>query len=362
MKQNYNFCAGPSMIPNVVLKQVQEELLNWNNSGRSVMELSHRSPEFASIAESSENTLRELMSIPDNYHVLYCHGGGSGQFSAIPLNLIEKSQSADYVVSGHWSELAAAEASKYCHVNVIDIRHNVEGKDALLSANDWQLSDNASYLFVCPNETISGLEIHDLPQTDKPIIADMPSSILSRPLDVAKYGVIYAGAQKNIGPAGLTLVIVRDDLLDKVKHTVPAIFDYKTLVEKSSMVNTPPTFAWYIAGLVFNWLKNIGGIEVIYNTNLEKAKLLYEAIDQSSLFINNVHSDNRSIMNVVFNLENKEITHQFIERADNAGFYALKGHQSVGGIRASIYNAMPLAGVQSLVQFMKDFEKNMGTQ
>lgn len=356
MTINYNFSAGPAMLPIGILQDVQQQLINWQGSGRSVMELSHRSAEFMDIAQQSEKDLRELMNIPDTYHVLFCHGGGSGQFSAVPLNLIKKSQTADYIVRGHWSKYAADETSKYCHVNNIDITHQYQGKEALLPASHWPLSKQAEYLFLCPNETINGMEIRALPKTDKIIVADMSSSILSRPIDVTQYGIIYAGAQKNIGPAGLTLVIVRDDLLGKVTHAIPTIFDYQALAEKASMVNTPPTFAWYVAGQVFKWLKNIGGIDVMFQKNMQKAALLYDVIDQSSLYINHIDSGNRSIMNVPFTLINPEMTTTFLQQAEAAGLKALNGHASVGGVRASIYNAMPLQGVQALVTFMQDFE------
>lgn len=356
MQTKYNFSAGPAAIPTSVLQQVQNDILDWKGTGLSIMGFSHRSSDFMQLAEESEMILRELMEVPDNYHVLFCHGGGSGQFSAVPLNLVDKSQTADYVVSGHWSKYAAIEASKFCKVNTINIVQSNNQKKSLLAPADWPLSEDAQYVFFCPNETVDGLEINELPITDKPIIADMSSFILSRPIDVSKYGVIYAGAQKNIGPAGLTLVIVRDDLLGKVNREIPTIFDYEVLAENYSMPNTPPTYPWYVANEVFKWLKEIGGVSAIYKINIEKAALLYEVIDNSSLYINHIDPAARSIMNVPFYLKSEALTEKFVSLAHTAGLTSLKGHSSVGGIRASIYNAMPIEGVKALVHFMKQFE------
>ncbi|MEJ2762505.1 3-phosphoserine/phosphohydroxythreonine transaminase [Photobacterium sp. MCCC 1A19761] len=357
MEKVYNFCAGPAMIPAEVLKKAQAELVDWNGLGTSVMEISHRSKEFVAVAKQSEQDLRDLLSIPDNYHVLFCHGGARAQFAAVPLNLLGEADRADYVDGGYWAHSAAEEAEKYCSPNIIDITCEKNGKRAVLPAAQWPLSDDAAFVHFCPNETIDGIEIRDLPVTDKPIVADLSSTILSREIDVSQYGVIYAGAQKNIGPAGLTIVIVRDDLLGQAKSALPSVLDYTVQVDKESMFNTPPTFAWYLAGEVFKWLKSIGGVAEMQRRNEAKAKVLYDYIDQSDFYRNEVHSDNRSLMNVPFQLKNPELDALFLEQAEAAGLKALKGHRAVGGMRASIYNAMPLEGVQALVDFMQKFEQ-----
>lgn len=357
MEQVYNFCAGPAMLPADVLKQAQQELVDWNGLGTSVMEISHRSKEFIQVAEQSEQDLRDLLSIPDNYKVLFCQGGARAQFAAVPLNLLGDAKSADYVDGGYWAQSAVEEAKKYCQPNVLDVTCERDGKKAIVPASEWKFSESAAYVHFCPNETIDGIEIRDLPVTDKPIVADLSSTILSREIDVSKYGVIYAGAQKNIGPAGLAIVIVRDDLLGVAKKALPSILDYTVLAAKDSMFNTPPTYSWYLAGLVFKWLKANGGIKAMEKRNIEKATLLYDYIDNSSFYHNGVHADNRSLMNVPFQLANAELDSQFLELADKAGLKALKGHRVVGGMRASIYNAMPLEGVQALVNFMREFEQ-----
>lgn len=357
MEKVYNFCAGPAMIPADVMKKAQEELVNWNGLGTSVMEISHRSKEFIAVAQQSEQDLRDLLAIPDNYHVLFCHGGARGQFAAVPMNLLGDAETADYMDGGYWAHSAANEAQKYCQPNVVDITCERDGKRAILPASEWLLSDDAAFVHFCPNETIDGIEIRDLPDTDKPIVADMSSTILSRKIDVSKYGVIYAGAQKNVGPAGLTIVIVRDDLLGKAKQILPSILDYTVLVDKESMFNTPPTFAWYLAGEVFKWLKVIGGVEEMQRRNEAKAKILYDFVDHSDFYRNEIHQDNRSLMNVPFQLKSPELDALFLEQADAAGLKALKGHRAVGGMRASIYNAMPIEGVQALVDFMAKFEQ-----
>lgn len=345
------------MIPAEVLKKAQQELIDWNGLGTSVMEISHRSKEFVVVAKQSEQDLRDLLSIPDNYHVLFCHGGARAQFAAVPLNLLGEASSADYVDGGYWAHSAAEEAEKYCSPNIIDITCEKDGKRAVQPAAQWPLSDDAAFVHFCPNETIDGIEIRDLPVTDKPIVADLSSTILSREIDVSKYGVIYAGAQKNIGPAGLTIVIVRDDLLGKARAALPSVLDYTVQVDKESMFNTPPTFAWYLAGEVFKWLKSIGGVAEMQKRNEAKAKVLYDYIDQSEFYRNEVHSDNRSLMNVPFQLKNPELDALFLEQAEAAGLKALAGHRAVGGMRASIYNAMPIEGVQALVDFMVKFEQ-----
>ncbi|RXJ73650.1 3-phosphoserine/phosphohydroxythreonine aminotransferase [Veronia nyctiphanis] len=357
MEKVFNFSAGPAMLPQDVMVKVQAELTDWNNIGTSVMEISHRGKEFLEVVADAEKNLRDLLSIPDNYHVLFCHGGARGQFSAVPMNLLGSGTIADYVDAGYWAQSAIKEAKKYCTPNTVSVLTETDGLKAVLPAKDWKLSKDAEYVHFCPNETIDGIEIRDLPLTDKPIIADMSSTILSRPIDVSQYGLIYAGAQKNIGPAGITLVIVRDDLLGRAKEYLPEILNYSTLVEKESMFNTPPTFAWYLAGEVFKWLLAKGGLEAMKAHNEQKAALLYDYVDASPFYSNGVHPDNRSLMNVPFLLANPELDATFLEQAHERGLHALKGHRAVGGMRASIYNAMPLEGVQTLVDFMKEFEK-----
>ncbi|MEI8608083.1 3-phosphoserine/phosphohydroxythreonine transaminase [Enterovibrio norvegicus] len=356
MEKVYNFSAGPAMLPQEVLANVQSELTNWNGIGSSVMEISHRSKEFLAVVADAEKNLRELLSIPENYHILYCQGGARAQFAAVPMNLLGSNTIADYIDAGFWANSAVKEAKKYCTPHVVNVLTTIDGKRAVLPAKDWKLSSDAAYVHFCPNETIDGVEIRDLPETNKPIVADMSSTILSRPIDVSKYGVIYAGAQKNIGPAGITLVIVRDDLLGKAKEFLPNILNYTTLVDKESMFNTPPTFGWYLAGEVYKWLLAQGGVEAMRVKNEEKAALLYGCIDASNFYVNNIHEGNRSLMNVPFQLTNPELDAAFLEEAAALGLVALKGHREVGGMRASIYNAMSLEGVQALVAFMKAFE------
>ncbi len=352
----YNFSAGPAALPKPVMEQAQSELVNWNGLGTSVMEISHRSKEFIQVAEEAEQDLRDLLNIPDNYKVLFCQGGARAQFAAVPLNLLGDAETATYIDGGYWAESAIDEAKKYCEPDVFVAKTEKDGKIAILSAEQWQIADKAAYVHFCPNETIDGIEINDLPVTDKPIVADMSSTILSREIDVSKYAVIYAGAQKNIGPAGICIAIVRDDMLGLAKDVLPSVLNYKVLAEKDSMFNTPPTFAWYLSGLVFKWLKSIGGVAAMEKINREKAALLYNYIDQSSFYKNGIHPDNRSIMNVPFQLEKPELDAKFLALAEEQGLVALKGHRVVGGMRASIYNAMPLEGVVALVEFMKKFE------
>ncbi|MDN3679875.1 3-phosphoserine/phosphohydroxythreonine transaminase [Vibrio tapetis subsp. quintayensis] len=357
MEPIYNFSAGPAGLPKPVMKQAQGELIDWNGLGTSVMEISHRSKEFIEVANQAEQDLRDLLDVPSNYKVLFCQGGARAQFAAVPLNLLGDNSSADYVDAGYWAESAVAEAVKYCTPNVINARTEKDGKTAVVPANQWEINENAAYVHFCPNETIDGIEINDLPVTDKPIVADMSSTILSRKIDVSKYGVIYAGAQKNIGPAGIAIVIVRDDLLELANQALPSILSYKVQAEKDSMFNTPPTFAWYLSGLVFKWLKEQGGVEAIEAVNKAKADLLYGFIDASPFYRNNVHPDNRSRMNVPFQLVKPELDATFLELAEAKGLVSLKGHRAVGGMRASIYNALPLEGVEALVEFMKEFEQ-----
>ncbi len=361
MTQVYNFSSGPAMIPAEVLRRAEQELCNWHGLGTSVMEISHRSKEFIQVAEESEKDIRDLMNIPSNYKVLFCHGGARAQFAAIPMNLLGDKSTADYIDGGYWAHSAVKEAQKYCTPNVIDITTSIGDKRGLLPMSEWKLSQDAAYVHYCPNETIDGLAIDELPDFgDKVVIADFSSTILSSQIDVSRFGVIYAGAQKNIGPAGLTLVIVREDLLGKARKELPSILDYTVLAENDSMFNTPPTFAWYLSGMVFKWLKEQGGIAEIEKRNKAKAELLYKTIDSSSFYRNQVADANRSRMNIPFQLANPALDEVFLKESLAAGLHALKGHRVVGGMRASIYNAMPLEGVQALTAFMNDFEKRHG--
>ncbi len=358
----YNFSAGPAVLPQAVLHQAQAELPDWHGSGMSVMEMSHRGKEFMGIAADAEKDLRELMGIPTNYKVLFLQGGASQQFAMVPLNLLRGKLWADYVNTGEWSKKAISEAKKFSYVNVV--ANNADKNFTYVPTFDsWKLDKNAAYLHYTPNETIGGVEFNWLPQppSDVPLVADMSSNILSRAVDVSKFGLIYAGAQKNIGPAGLTIVIVRDDLLGHAPSGLPAMLDYKIHADNDSMYNTPPTYGIYMAGLVFQWLKKNGGIAVMEKTNIAKAKLLYDAIDASSGFYAcPVNKADRSRMNVPFTLQDSALDSDFLKQADASGLLQLKGHRSVGGMRASIYNAMPLAGVQSLVNFMNNFARNKG--
>jgi phosphoserine aminotransferase len=355
----YNFSAGPAVLPKEVLLQAQAELADWHGSGMSVMEMSHRGKEYMGIHAQAEADLRELMGIPANYKVLFLQGGAHLQFSMIPLNLMRDKASADYVNTGEWSKKAIGEAKKFCAVNVV-----ADNKDKNCSYvpafETWKCDPNAAYLHYTPNETIGGVEFNWIPETgDVPLVADMSSNILSREIDVSKFGLIYAGAQKNIGPAGLTLVIVREDLIGQVAAGTPTMLDYKTHADGESMYNTPPTFAIYMAGLVFQWLKKNGGIAAMEKTNIAKSQLLYDAIDSSNGFYNcPVNKADRSRMNVPFTLKDAALDGEFLKQADARGLLQLKGHRSVGGMRASIYNAMPLEGVQALVGFMNEFARS----
>ncbi len=357
----YNFSAGPAVLPKAVLQQAQAELAEWQGSGMSVMEMSHRGKEYMGIHALAEADLRELMGIPANYKVLFLQGGAHLQFSMIPLNLLRGKASADYLNTGEWSKKAIGEAKKFGGVNVV--ADNKDKNCSYVPAFDtWKCDPNAAFLHYTPNETIGGVEFNWVPETgDVPLVADMSSNILSRVIDVSKFGLIYAGAQKNIGPAGLTLVIVRDDLIGQVPAGTPTMLDYKTHADNDSMYNTPPTFAIYMAGLVFQWLKKSGGIAAMEQTNILKANLLYAAIDSSNGFYNcPVNHADRSRMNVPFTLKDAALDSDFLKQADARGLLQLKGHRSVGGMRASIYNAMPVEGVQALVEFMGEFAKSHG--
>ena len=358
MSRIYNFSAGPATLPEEVLKQAQNELLDWHGAGMSVMEMSHRGKEFMSIAAQAEADLREVMAIPDNYKVLFLQGGASSQFAMVPLNLMGRTGKADYINTGSWSKKAIAEAKRYGEVNVIadtaaDFKAPAEA--------DLSFSTDAAYVHYTPNETIQGVEFPYIPDTgDIPLVADMSSTILSRPIDVSKFGIIYAGAQKNIGPAGLTLVIIREDLIGHAPESCPAMMNYQIHADAGSMYNTPPTYGWYLAGLVFKWLKDNGGLETMAVINERKAEELYAAIDASDFYANPVDPECRSWMNVPFTLADDHLDNSFLEEAGARGLKTLKGHRSVGGMRASIYNAMPEEGVQALIAFMKDFEKANG--
>ena len=352
----YNFSAGPAVLPREVLLQAQAELPDWNGSGMSVMEMSHRGKEYMGIHARAEADLRELMGIPANYKVLFLQGGGHLQFSMVPLNLLRGKSSADYVNTGAWSQKAMGEAAKFCRVN--EVASGADQHFTYVPAREsWRCDPNAAYLHYASNETIGGVEFNWIPDSGSvPLVADMSSNILSRPVDVSRFGLIYAGAQKNIGPAGLTLVIVREDLLGQPMPQTPTMLDYKVHADNGSMYNTPPTYAIYMAGLVFQWLKKQGGITAMEQKNIEKAKLLYDAIDASNGFYHcPVTPADRSRMNVPFTLKNAALETEFLAQSEARGLLQLKGHKSVGGVRASIYNAMPLEGVRALVAFMNEF-------
>jgi phosphoserine aminotransferase len=357
----YNFSAGPAALPLEVLEQVGAELTDWQSSGMSVMEISHRSKAFIAVAEQAEADLRELLAIPANYKVLFLQGGASGQFAAIPLNLAGADATADYINTGNWSKKAITEAKRYCaRVNVAADAAD-DGYNSVPDESVWNRSSDAAYLHYTPNETIGGVAFPHIPTSGAvPLIADFSSSILSEPLDVSRFGLIYAGAQKNIGPSGLCVVIVRDDLLDRARKVTPSIWDYRQMAADGSMSNTPPTFGWYIAGLVFQWLKRQGGLAVMGQRNRAKAAALYAVIDASGFYRNPVRRDCRSIMNVPFTLANPDLDKVFLTDAKRDGFTNLEGHRSVGGMRASIYNAMPPEGVGALVSFMQEFERRHG--
>ncbi|MDG1773079.1 MAG: 3-phosphoserine/phosphohydroxythreonine transaminase [Oceanicoccus sp.] len=355
MSRKYNFCAGPAALPEAVLQQAAAELIDYQGAGLSIMEMSHRSPEIVAIAEKAEADFRELLDISDDYAVLFLQGGASTQFASVPLNLLGDKTTADYVNTGQWSKKAIKEAKRFADINVVASSEDTNFT-TIPAFESWQLNKDAAYLHYTPNETIGGVEFMWTPQVDVPIVADMSSTILSRPIDVNQFGVIYAGAQKNIGPAGLTIAIVRKDLLGKATAHCPAMLDYKTAAENDSMYNTPPTYGIYLAGLVFQWLKDQGGLAAIEAVNRRKADKLYNFIDTSDFYANPVEVASRSLMNVPFTLANSDLDKQFLAESEEAGMLNLKGHRSVGGMRASIYNAVPEAAVDALIDFMKDFE------
>ncbi|MCS6787249.1 MAG: 3-phosphoserine/phosphohydroxythreonine transaminase [Thiobacillaceae bacterium] len=360
MERIYNFSAGPAVLPREVLERVRDELVDWHGSGMSVMEMSHRGKEYMAIQAQAEADLRELMGIPAHYKVLFLQGGASSQFAMVPMNLLRGKAKADYLNTGEWSKKAIKEAKKYCSVNIV-----ASSEDRNFSyappQSAWRLDPEAAYVHYTPNETIGGVEIFWTPDTGAvPLVADMSSTILSRPIDVSRYGLIYAGAQKNIGPAGVTVVIVREDLIGEPLPGTPTMFDYKVHADNDSMYNTPPTFAIYVAGLVFQWLKGLGGLAEMERRNVAKADILYDYLDSTQFYRSPVAKENRSRMNVPFTLHDPALDEVFLKGARERGLLQLKGHRSVGGMRASIYNAMPIEGVQALVDYMKDFEKKYG--
>jgi phosphoserine aminotransferase len=356
----FNFSAGPAVLPAEVLAQARDELLDWHGSGMSVMEMSHRGKEFISIAEGAEQDLRELLAVPANYKVLFLQGGATLQFAAIPLNLLGGKSKADYVHTGEWAKKAIGEAKKYAAVNIAASSEDRNFTYAPKAAA-WRLDPEAAYVHYTGNETIGGVEFHWIPDTGRvPLVCDLSSSLLSRPLDVGRFGLIYAGAQKNIGPAGLTIVIVREDLLGRARPETPSMLDYKVQADNGSMYNTPPTYAVYVAGLVFQWLKRNGGLAQMEKTNVAKAGLLYDLLDASGFYRSPVAKEDRSRMNLPFTLRDEALDAEFLKQAQQHGLLQLKGHRSVGGMRASIYNAMPMEGVKTLAEFMREFERRYG--
>ncbi len=356
MTRVFNFSAGPAALPESVLRQAADEMLDWHGSGMSVMEMSHRGKEFIAIADEAEGLLRELLAVPANYKVLFMQGGAIAENAIVPMNMLRGHASADYIDTGEWSKKSLKEAQKYGRVNVAASAADT-GYTTIPPRDSWKLDANAAYVHICSNETIGGVEYHYTPDVGAvPLVADMSSSILSRPVDVSKYGLIYGGAQKNIGPAGLTLVIVREDLLGGALPITPSAFDYKVVADNGSMYNTPPTYAIYIAGLVFQWIKARGGLAAMEAHNRAKAALLYDFLDGTGFYSAPVARDCRSLMNVPFKLKDPALDGAFLKGAEERGMVQLKGHRSVGGMRASIYNAMPIEGVQALVAWMKEFE------
>jgi phosphoserine aminotransferase len=358
MSRIFNFSAGPAMLPAEALSRAGDEMLDWHGSGTGVMEMSHRGKEFMSIATETERDLRELLSIPAGYKVLFLQGGASLQFAQVPMNLLRGKGKADYVVTGEWSKKAVKEAKLYCDVA---IAASSEDQNFTYAPKQWKVRPDAAYVHYCSNETIGGVEFHTVPSTGNiPLVTDASSHFLSRPLDVSKFGLIYAGAQKNAGPAGLTFVIVREDLIGQAQKGTPTVMDYKLQADAESMLNTPATYAIYVAGLVFKWLKQQGGLPAIEKKNIAKAGLLYDYLDRSAFFHNPVAKEDRSRMNVPFTLKDPKLDETFLKGATERGMVQLKGHRSVGGMRASIYNAMPLEGVQRLVEYMREFEARHG--
>nr|WP_186352319.1 3-phosphoserine/phosphohydroxythreonine transaminase [Pseudomonas proteolytica] len=359
-KRAYNFCAGPAALPEAVLQRAQGELLDWHGKGLSVMEMSHRSDEFVSIATKAEQDLRDLLDIPSDYKVLFLQGGASQQFAQIPLNLLPEDGTADYIDTGIWGQKAIEEASRYGNINVAGTAKPYD-YFAIPGQNEWKLSKGASYVHYVQNETIGGLEFDWVPEVgDVPLVCDMSSDILSRPMDVSRYGMIYAGAQKNIGPSGILVNIIREDLLGRARSVCPTMLNYKVAADNGSMYNTPPAFAWYLSGLVFEWLKEQGGVAAMGKLNEEKKRTLYDFIDASGLYSNPISLSARSWMNVPFRLADDRLDKPFLAGADERGLLNLKGHRSVGGMRASIYNAVDINAIKALVAYMAEFEKEHG--
>ena len=361
MTRVFNFSAGPAVLPEEVLKQAQQEMLDWHGSGMSVMEMSHRGKEFIAIAQKAEADLRELLKVPTNYKVLFLQGGATTQFAMVPLNLLGDRKSADYINTGQWSKKAIGEAKKFATINIA-ASGEASNFTTIPPRAEWKLNPEAAYVHYTANETIGGVEFHSIPDVgDVPLVTDASSTLLSRPLDISRFALVYAGAQKNFGPSGLALAIVREDLLGRAATATPSMLDYKVHADNESMYNTPPTYAWYIAGLVFGWLKQKGGLEAMAAINQRKARKLYDYIDGSGGFYGNpVEPQSRSLMNVPFTLADSTLDEEFLKGAKGAGLLQLKGHRSVGGMRASIYNAMPEAGVDALIDYMKNFLKNKG--
>ena len=360
MTRVFNFSAGPAALPESVLRQAADEMLDWHSSGMSVMEMSHRGKEFIAIHAECEALLRELLAIPTNYKVLFMQGGAIGENAIVPMNMLRGRTSADYVNTGEWSKKSMKEAGKYAAVNVVASSEGTRF-DRVPKRETWRLDPNAAYVHICANETIGGVEYHFVPDVgDVPLIADVSSNIMSRPLDVSKFGLIYGGAQKNIGPAGLTIVVVRDDLLGGALPITPSAFNYAEQAASDSMLNTPPTYAIYIAGLVFNWIKARGGLVAMEAYNRKKAAVLYDFLDATSFYSSPIQREDRSLMNVPFKLKDDALDAAFLKGAEAQGMVQLKGHRAVGGMRASIYNAMPVEGVQALVAYMKEFERSHG--
>ncbi len=357
MRKVFNFNAGPAMLPEEVLLTAQGEMLDWHGCGMSIMELGHRGPEFQQVAAAAEKSLRELMAIPEHYQVLFLPGGATTQFAMVPLNLLARNNKVDYVDTGIWSKKAIAEAERYGQVNIAAKCHH--GKEGIVipSQQEWHLQPDVAYLHYTPNETIEGIEFHFIPETgDVPLVADVSSMILSQPIDVNRFGILYAGAQKNLGQAGVTIVIIRNDLIGEAMPFTPTLYQYKVLSANHSFYNTPPTYSWYLTGLVLDWIKRQGGVETIYAINQRKAKKLYAAIDESNgFYCNNIDPKCRSLTNVVFTLKDDTLQGEFLKQANEAGLVNLRGHKVVGGLRASIYNAMPEQGIDLLVTFMREF-------
>jgi phosphoserine aminotransferase len=353
----FNFSAGPAILPAEVLSRAGDEIADWHGSGMSVMEMSHRGKEFMGIAAEAEKDLRELLAVPAGYKVLFLAGGATLQFAQVPMNLLRGKGKADYVATGEWSKKAIKEAKSFCDVHVAA---SAEDRNFTYAPKQWDVRQDAAYVHFCSNETIGGVEYHTVPKVAVPLVADASSHFLSRPVDVSKYGLIYAGAQKNVGPAGLTIVVVREDLIGQAAKGTPSVMDYKLQAEADSMLNTPPTYSMYIAGLVFKWLKQQGGLVSMEKKNIEKAGLLYDYLDTTQFYANPVAREDRSRMNVPFTLRDSSLDENFLKGAKERGMVQLKGHRSVGGMRASLYNAMPVEGVRALVDYMREFEKKHG--